>query len=753
MPRLFEKKRAPLLLAASLSLLFACSPGEDDSKGVGHDTVLNTSRNLRERLEAGSEVSTSDPVHRTEAVLDGALPPKLRALGRAVSNLALPTTEARELFAETVFVEDLIGAGEPHTIENVAVVEREWQIEGHDDEDHDSSGDTPRDELTIWSAFIGSVDHFRYAKFKVVRGGFVDPEESELDTYLKFQALARTDAGYRYAQGKVSARWERFAGADEKEDWRIREWHTKHFETYDVGQLFFEDVFAGTVSPELYSALTERSAEIDGRIAAIVVNLEGGRTFEELAAQMDDGLLPYTKDELETVLDDLSATEREYVRLRYGQQVSHRPILAEALGISGPELEKMVNDVRDRLMAARRESRPEVDARIAEKRRFAKEIREFRTENTGEIRMPSEAISVTDLDGDGFDDVFVARNERNHMLRGKGDGTFEDITAEVGLPQTGRRINAALFVDTDNDGDRDLLIGYWDRLEYFLYEDGRFHDRTEDLFDAYQPCGNVAMSAADYDGDGLIDVYVQTRDMFRPAQEMMARANFGLDDGKVFGALLPEEQARRFYEVAMSPEADSTFRRPAPPNMLLRNMGGGKLALAPDTEHLEVYMGTHFAAWGDYDDDGDPDLYVANDFGPNNLFRNDDGVLVDITAETATEDVGFGMGVTWGDYDNDGDQDLYVTNMYSKAGLRITTQAGLTETRAHVAAHGNTLFRNDEGEFLKVSGVEPPALTVEPGGWGWGAQFLDVDNDGYLDIYAPSGYISTPAGIQELADT
>ncbi len=88
------------------------------------------------------------------------------------------------------------------------------------------------------------------------------------------------------------------------------------------------------------------------------------------------------------------------------------------------------------------------------------------------------------------------------------------------------------------------------------------------------------------------------------------------------------------------------------------------------------------ASWEDYDQDGDLDLYVANDFGRNNLYRNDDGQFVDVAAEAGVEDISAGMSVSWGDYNNDGQADLYVGNMFSSAGNRVTYQRQFSSDRA-----------------------------------------------------------------------
>ncbi len=159
-----------------------------------------------------------------------------------------------------------------------------------------------------------------------------------------------------------------------------------------------------------------------------------------------------------------------------------------------------------------------------------------------------------------------------------------------------------------------------------------------------------------------------------------------------------------------------------------------------------VWENTPQTIWSDYDEDGDPDLYVANDFAPDCLFRNDgaDG-FVDVAGEIGLDVYGFGMGASFGDYDNDGLQDLYVSNMYSKAGRRILARFDGISSDFIKSAEGNVLYRHlGDGSFQQVSGLEKPSLQVAEAGWSWGGQFADFDNDGDLDIYALSGYFTAP---------
>ncbi len=151
------------------------------------------------------------------------------------------------------------------------------------------------------------------------------------------------------------------------------------------------------------------------------------------------------------------------------------------------------------------------------------------------------------------------------------------------------------------------------------------------------------------------------------------------------------------------------------------------------------------AAWEDYDNDGDQDLCIANDYGPKQLFRNDGGRFVEVAAEAGTQDLGSGMSVSWADYDRDGLVDLYFGNMFSSAGNRIAFQAKYMSredqnTRATYQrfAKGNTLLRNiGGGKFQEVENAG-----VEMGRWAWSSLFVDINNDGWDDVLVANGFIT-----------
>ena len=182
--------------------------------------------------------------------------------------------------------------------------------------------------------------------------------------------------------------------------------------------------------------------------------------------------------------------------------------------------------------------------------------------------------------------------------------------------------------------------------------------------------------------------------------------------------------------------------------MLLRNLGS--LQFQNVTERVGLDQNNRrfslAAAWEDFDNDGDQDLYVSNDYGRNNLYRNDDENFVDVAAEAGVEDIAAGMSVSWADYNHDGHVDLYVDNMFSAAGGRLVYQPGFQSgaddaVRGHFQRHarGNTLFENlGDGRFRDRS-VD---ARVTMGRWAWGSMFVDINNDGSEDLIVANGFMT-----------
>src|SRR4030095_10593659 len=209
-----------------------------------------------------------------------------------------------------------------------------------------------------------------------------------------------------------------------------------------------------------------------------------------------------------------------------------------------------------------------------------------------------QGVSVGDVDGDGLDDLYVAQPAGlpNRLFRNRGDSTFEDITERAGvgvLDDTAQ----TLFADVDNDGDQDLVVATSTRPLLFINDGrGRFSP-APDAFQFARPLQGVltSIAMAGYDRDGFLDLYLCVYSYF-----------FGAGEDKA-GTPMPYHDARN-----------------GPPGVLFRNDGQGHFvdvtAQASFSTGNDRY---HFAAaWADYDDDGWPDLFVANDFGTKNLYRN-----------------------------------------------------------------------------------------------------------------------------------
>ena len=372
-------------------------------------------------------------------------------------------------------------------------------------------------------------------------------------------------------------------------------------------------------------------------------------------------------------------------------------------------------------------------------------------------------VSVVDINGDGWDDLFVvARWGDNQLFVNRGDGTFEDRAADYGLAHW-EHSSSSIFADFDNDGDPDVFLGRTLAPSVYLRnEEGRFVDRTQEHVGRSLPSMVSSVAAADFDNDGLLDVYFSTYASRMMHQEMTSDLNADLP---VAGEL-PEGTVGQFLSDFLSHEDATELHqrfyfsghpvhdRAGPPNRLLHNVGEGRFEEAAASPALEAWHHTYQAIWADFDQDGDQDLYLANDFAPNNLMRNDGAAgFTDVTEETNAADIGFGMGGGFGDYDNDGDEDLYVSNMFSKAGRRITAQIAKLDPVFGSMARGNSLLEFQDGKFTRVSGLDKSTVMVEKAGWSWAGQFIDFDNNANLDVIALSGHYTAPKKVEIPVDT
>ncbi len=335
----------------------------------------------------------------------------------------------------------------------------------------------------------------------------------------------------------------------------------------------------------------------------------------------------------------------------------------------------------------------------------------------------NHGIAVGDIDGSGHDSFYVCQPSGlpNRLYRNRGNGTFEDITDISGtgiLDGTA----SALFADFQNRGVQDLLVvRSGGPLLFANMGHGRFEPRPDAFHFARAPQGTFTGAAvADYNRDGLLDVYLCVYSYYK-----------GLN-----------------HHQYPSPYYDA---QNGPPNFLFRNRGEGNFEDVTVSSGMDQNNNrfSFAAAWCDYDNNGWPDLYVANDFGRKNLYRsNGDGTFSDVAAKAGVEDYGPGMSTCWVDVDNDGIQDVYVANMWLAEGQRITADDHFLQgvdpaVRALYQKHnaGNSLYRNaGNGAFEDKTVVAGTAR----GGWSWSCASWDFDNDGWSDLYVANGFVSGP---------
>ncbi len=336
----------------------------------------------------------------------------------------------------------------------------------------------------------------------------------------------------------------------------------------------------------------------------------------------------------------------------------------------------------------------------------------------------NNGIAAGDYDGDGFDDLYIcqAAGLPNRLYRNRGDGTFTDVTDKAGVGVLDGTASA-LFLDLNNNGLQDLIVVRTTGPLLFINRgDGTFAQKTDAFKFSRAPQGTfTAVAAADYNRDGLLDLYFCLYSYYQG---------------------LSEYQFPRPYYDAQN----------GPPNFLFKNLGNHTFEDVTVSSGIDQNNNRYsFAcAWNDFDQDGHPDLYVANDFGRKNLYRNrGDGTFTDMSATLGVEDPGAGMSVCWFDYDNDGKDDLYVANMWVAEGKRVSEQSTFLPNapedvrrtyRKH--ADGNSLFHNVEPG--KAFHDATNASNTRLGGWSWSADAWDLDHDGFSDLYVTNGFVSGP---------
>jgi tetratricopeptide (TPR) repeat protein len=330
------------------------------------------------------------------------------------------------------------------------------------------------------------------------------------------------------------------------------------------------------------------------------------------------------------------------------------------------------------------------------------------------------AAAAVDYNNDGWMDLYVTDSRKgypNHLYRNNGDGTFTDVAEQAGLAWVNTEEKGVsmdcVWCDYDNDGWPDLFLVRWGVNSLFHNNgNGTFTEVTDKLFrkrdgspgmDWANGCAAIFL---DYNMDGRPDIFV----------------------GNYFTAV-------DLWHLKSTRIMHNDFEKGgnAGRNRLYRQNADGTFTEVAHELGLDDPAWTLSVGAADLNNDGWPDIYCANDFGPDQLFLNNkQGGFTNITATAIGFDTKKGMNVDFGDFDNDGWLDIYVAN--------ITTAEYLQE--------GNMLWHNNgvgpDGN-LTFTDISLETGTYD-GGWGWGAKFFDADNDGRLDIIAVNGFVSAGPG-------
>ena len=298
----------------------------------------------------------------------------------------------------------------------------------------------------------------------------------------------------------------------------------------------------------------------------------------------------------------------------------------------------------------------------------------------------------------------------NRLFQNNGDGTFRDVTAAAGVGFRGLAMGAA-WADYDNDGDLDLAVSAFGQLVLYRNRgDGSFEDATRFAGLAGHDGFWTGLSWSDYNRDGLADLYVcgYVQYDFKP--------EYGALSSRQYAQVIPFTLNPSSYE----PQ----------PNLLFRNNGDGTFRESARQAGVESTEGRSLsAAWSDFDQDGWPDLYVANDISDNAMYRNrGDGTFEDISDPAWVADYRGAMGLALGDFDRDGDTDIFVTHW-------IAQENGFYWNLLHTTDGGsktNPLKFTDIADMVGLGQISLQQI-------GWGVSFFDYDNDGLLDLFVANG--------------
>src|SRR5688500_15670106 len=319
-------------------------------------------------------------------------------------------------------------------------------------------------------------------------------------------------------------------------------------------------------------------------------------------------------------------------------------------------------------------------------------------------------VSIVDYDRDGWSDIYVTNSgegSKNALFRNMTDGSFKDVAADLGIAdvnQLGTGVSmGAVWGDYDNDGYEDLFLYKWGKPELFHNDAGQKFSRVTDKAKLPEWVNANTAIWFDYDRDGRLDLFL---------------GGYYAEDVNLW----------QLRTTRMMPESFE-YARNGGRKYLFRNLGDGSFEEVSQQAGIDTRRWALAAAAADLRGTGNIDLFIANDYGISELFFNDGKQFREVGKDTG---VGFspksGMNASIGDILNQGRYSIYVSNI-SEEGVLI---------------QGNNLWVPREGttgDALRYDNLAR-AMDVEIGGWSFGAQFGDLNNDGTLDLYLVNGYIS-----------
>ena len=370
-------------------------------------------------------------------------------------------------------------------------------------------------------------------------------------------------------------------------------------------------------------------------------------------------------------------------------------------------------------------------------------------------------VTIGDVDNDGWADIYVSQlNGPNALYKNLGNWRFKDIAGEAGVACADQFSTGCTFADIDGDGDLDLLVLAIGGPNACFLNDGKgvFTDFSKES-GIMAETGSMSLALADTDGDGDLDLYIANnkkktvKDLYPAALRSIERT--------------VKQTARGSYEVI--PEFKMHYRVEVDKDNMLSRYEFGEADAYLLNDGTGRFLKTTFndgwftdengkssvepTDWGlsvrfqDMDDDGDPDLYICNDFeSPDRIWiNNGDGTFKALPKMAMRNVSASSMGIDYSDIDRDGNVDFFLTEMLSRSDVRRKKQQGpVSMTKGEIGVFDdrpqymrNSLFLNrGDGSFAEIAQFANIAASE----WSWAPLFLDADLDGYEDLFITSGH-------------